>query len=115
MLHLTDRAGVAGRITEILRNQQLSIEDAAGRLRFDPLELEAALEGEITLSMLIAVVRTFGIDPMWLLSGEYQQWSHRAAMEDPFTAVYDVLRRLDRPRDRFSNDRPDETRFSSAA
>ena len=114
MLHLTDRAGVAGRITEILRNQQLSIEEAAARLRFDPFEVRAALDGDITLSMIIAVVRSFGIDPMWLLTGEYQQWSHNASLEDPFTAVYDVLRRLDQARDRWDGD-ANESRFGSAA
>ena len=98
MLFLTDRAGVAGRIREILRNQKLSIEQAADRLRFDPADVRAALEGDLTLSIIIGVVRYFGVDPTWVLTGEYEQWSHRAALEDPFTAVYEVLRRLDRPR-----------------
>lgn len=98
MLYLPDRAGVGSRINEILKNGQISIADAAERLRFETADVEDALRGHPTLSMLIGVVRHFGIDPTWLLTGVYNAASHRAALEDPFDAVYAVLRRLDSPR-----------------
>lgn len=99
MLYLTDRAGVGSRIEEILVNQGLSADDAAARLRTDQDSICAAVRGAPTLSLLIAIVRGFGVDPTWLLTGEYNQHSHRASLEDPFEATYQALKRLESPRE----------------
>ena len=98
MLYLPDRAGVGSRIDEILNGARLSIDEAAAKLRFDAEDIQAGLRGYATLSLIISLVRHFGIDPMWLLTGSYNQALHEASLEDPFEAVYEALRRLDAPR-----------------
>ena len=103
MLFIPDRDGFATRFRQTLENQRLTAEAAGERLRLTPDLLDDALRGDPTLSVLIAIVREFAIDPTWLLMGEYNGGTHRAALEDPVRVVHETLKRLEsrsRPRER---------------
>lgn len=38
------------------------------------------------MELLLAVIRVYGVDPTWLLTGEYNQSTHREALEDEASA-----------------------------
>lgn len=48
-----------------------------------------------TIEVLAAVIREYGVDPTWLLTGIYDGGSHRVAMEgteEPETTVRNYIR-----------------------
>lgn len=81
-----DAAAVAGRVRQLLTNDVGDNSDAfAGRLRVsaDALRLTTDVDHpQPTLDVLIAVVREFGVDPMWLLTGVYDAATHRAVLDE---------------------------------
>lgn len=52
-----------------------------------------------SVDVLLAVVRCYGVDPTWLLTGEYDSATHREALEHPASAAR-LLARTSLPRDR---------------
>jgi hypothetical protein len=57
--------------------QRLGVSELALRLSIDELSPYP------TLDVLAAIVREFGVDPCWLIHGEYDSATHRAAVENP--------------------------------
>jgi hypothetical protein len=79
-------AEVAARLRAILANpgqraieataRRLGISETALRISIDEVDPHPAME------VLVAVIRHHGIDPTWLLSGEYDRVTHRAVIDD---------------------------------
>jgi hypothetical protein len=62
----------------------LGVEERALRMSIDELAPQPTVE------VLAAVIRTYGIDPSWLLTGQYDAATHRTVMEgesDPAISV----------------------------
>jgi hypothetical protein len=95
VLFLRDRAGFCNRLRQIFESHQLSAENMGEWLGLDAVSIECALAGEPTLSVIVAVVREFAVDPTWLLTGEYNAGTHRSAIDDPARAVSEVVRRTE--------------------
>ena len=47
-----------------------------------------------TVEVLAAVIREFGIDPTWLLTGEYDSATHRSAMNENAKITAELRARL---------------------
>ena len=80
-----DRAGIAERIRGLIGGQDRGdYAETASRLGVDELSLRLSvdeLSPHPTMEVIMAVIREYGVDPGWLLTGDYQTSSHRAAME----------------------------------
>jgi hypothetical protein len=76
----------------------------ARRLRVDELELRMTIDTDSprpTMDVLLAVIREYGVDPTWILTGEYDSGTHRRTVESDrselIEVVKDVARRHDTP------------------
>lgn len=61
------------------------IEQAARRLGVSEVALRMSidtLDPHPTLEVIVAIVKQHGVDPAWLVSGEYDASTHRAAVDD---------------------------------
>lgn len=70
---------------------------AARRLGVSEVSLATAiaLDGAgPNLAVLAAIVRSYGVDPAWLLTGQYDLATHRNAMDDDSLRVDEILRHL---------------------
>ena len=82
-----DRHGIALRIRELIRAQdRADLTNVAVRLGVAELTLRLSIDDlspHPTIEVLAAIVRVYGVDPTWLLYGEYSSASHiQAAMVD---------------------------------
>ena len=85
------RNGIAHRIACLLAETPLA--RAAARLRVQEADLGAILGARPSapmLEVLAAVVREYGVDPSWVVTGVYDGHTHRRALLDD-TAVIDLL------------------------
>ena len=79
----SDNAAVAARIRGLLSGQgdlarlavKLHVEEIALRISTDEVSPYP------TMNVIRAVVAEYGVDPSWLLTGDYSAHSHRAALE----------------------------------
>jgi hypothetical protein len=89
-----NRFDVAARIRGLLAGQDGGIvSGTARRLGVDEISLRMSvdeLDPRPTLDVLLATVREYGVDPTWLISGEYDIAMHRRALEDD-AAIAHVL------------------------
>jgi len=87
--------GIAARVRGLIGGQdggdlrvtaeRLSVDESALRMTIDPSNPTAAT------SVLAAVVSVYGVDPHWLLCGEYDSRTHRSAIDqDRRTTPVDV-------------------------
>lgn len=78
--------GVAERLQELLVGQSTrNLEDTAARLGVEELSLRKSIDElspNPTVEVLAAVIRVYGVDPTWLLTGIYDAGTHRASMEN---------------------------------
>jgi hypothetical protein len=92
-----DRFGIAARLRALLfaRDphatpgtiaQSLGVRESALRLTLDDRSPRPTLE------VLIAVIRHHGVDPTWILTGIYDQATHREALEDETSAKRMLVR-----------------------
>lgn len=104
MLNPSDPKAIASRILGLIGGQDHGvIEATARRLQVSEVSLRIsidAIEPHPTLQVIMAVVREYGVDPTWLLTGEYDASSHRLAVDDEasFTRA-DLARLIERSRD----------------
>jgi hypothetical protein len=89
-----NRHDVATRLRGLLAGQDGGVvSGTARRLGVDEVSLRLSLD-EIdprpTLDVLLAIVREYGVDPTWLVSGEYDPAMHRKALDDD-AAIAHVL------------------------
>ena len=74
------KAAIAERIRGLIGGQDVSVSDAAQRLKVDELSMRISIDALApypTVDVIAAVVREYGVDPTWLLTGEYDAASHR--------------------------------------
>jgi hypothetical protein len=80
-----DRAGIAGRLRALISGHcGMDLAHAAERLHVEELSLRMSVDDlspHPTIEVVFAVIREYGVDPTWLLTGTYDSSSHRAAME----------------------------------
>ena len=67
---------------------------AARRLAVGEIALRTALDEVapvLTPEVVAAVVREYGVDPTWLLTGDYDSQTHRMALEADATRDVDAI------------------------
>lgn len=80
-----DRNGIAGRLRGLIGGQErgdlgavaakLGVDEVSLRMSIDPLAPYP------TLDVLSAIVLVYGVDPTWLITGNYNSATHRSAAE----------------------------------
>jgi len=78
-----DRLAIATRLCALFGAN--GIDATAARLRVSRAELRRSLDNKApnpTIDVLAAVVREYGVDPSWLIHGEYNSATHYAALEN---------------------------------
>jgi len=91
-----ENASVAARIRGLLAGQG-DLGDLAARLRVHETALRMSVDEMSpypTMDVIIAVVRTFGVDPHWLFTGEYDATTHRASLDANPQEISRVVRRV---------------------
>ena len=92
-----DRFEVAARIRALFDERPVS--DLASRLRVDVDAISDAVDASMpvhSVDVLAAISFAFGVDPTWLLTGEYDSRTHQAAATSPEDAervIRSILRR----------------------
>ena len=78
---------IAGRIRAITKRPGHTLDALASILRVSPDSLrrlirenESAIDINFLIDVVAALVREFGVDPKWLLTGEYDSSTHRHAL-----------------------------------
>ena len=93
----TDRFAIAARLRALLfaRDPQASPGAIAESLGVRESTLRASID-EVSprpwIEVLLAVIRRHGVDPTWILTGVYDQSTHREALEDVANAKRLLLR-----------------------
>ena len=80
----TNGGDIADRIRGLIGGQGQSLAQVALKLGVDELALRISLDDVSpypTVEVIAALVRAYGVDPAWLLTGEYDPEIHRAALE----------------------------------
>lgn len=80
-----DRTAISARLRSLLTANHENVDAVAERLGVDELSLRLSLDElspHPTVEVLDAVIREFGVDPTWLLTGKYDSGSHRLAIEE---------------------------------
>ena len=80
----TKGAEIAARIRGLIAGQAESLEEMARELDVDEIALRISLDELApypTVEVIAAVVAKYGVDPCWLLTGEYNPEIHRATLE----------------------------------
>jgi hypothetical protein len=81
-----DRIAIAARIRGLLSGQDGGDPAvAAARLGVDEIGLRMSIDDlapNPTIDVIGAVVRAYGVDPVWLLTGEYDPALHRNMLEE---------------------------------
>ena len=78
------KAAIAARIRGLLGGQDSSLSDAARRLKVDEVSLRMSIDDLApypTVDVISAVVRVYGVDPSWLLTGDYDAATHRTVAD----------------------------------
>jgi hypothetical protein len=95
---LLDWAGVLDRIKGLVSmSDQAQQQSAATLLGVDERHLRAAVKQESrlsTLKVVAAVVRVYGLDPTWILTGNYDAATHRIALQGDSATIDQLLSRL---------------------
>lgn len=90
-----DRIGIAARLRGLIGGQEHGdLGATAARLGVDEVSLRMSIDHLApypTLDVLSAVVSTYGVDPTWLVTGDYNPATHRSAEAQPERAM-DSLR-----------------------
>ena len=74
------KTAIAARIRGLLGGQDSTLSDAAKRLRVDEISLRMSVDTLApypTVDVIAAIVREYGVDPTWLLTGDYDAATHR--------------------------------------
>jgi hypothetical protein len=92
----SDWADVAGRLRGLIRIQNKSeLAAVAKRLGVDERSLRVSVEGgRPTLNVMAALIRAYGLDPTWVLTGDYDPATHRSALESNTQEIEVAMRRM---------------------
>src|SRR5690349_14159968 len=98
MSDLLDPHAMAARLRGLFGSQDRhTIGAAARRLRVTERALRVATDEHSphpSIEVLAAVIREYGVDPSWLLTGEYDPATHRAALDDDANLTKDEFVRM---------------------
>lgn len=86
------KAAIAARIRGLIAGQDASLSDAARRLKVDEVSLRMSVDELApypTVDVIAGLVREYGVDPTWVITGEYDSRVHRM-MEDKHTGELPV-------------------------
>jgi hypothetical protein len=93
-----DPAAIAARIRGLIGGQDRGvIEKTASRLGVNVLSLRMSIdeaEPTPTFEVLHAMVRVYGVDPSWLITGQYDAAAHRIAVEAESDRTHDAVAKL---------------------
>lgn len=110
-----DRKGIAERLRGLLSGQfNGDLEQTAAHLGIEELSLRMSIDElspHPTVEVLAAVIRVYGIDPSWLLTGTYDAATHRSAMEGEHDQADALRRMISRPTVRISQPVPVKFRY----
>ena len=91
MSHPPDWKGIASRIHGLISmSDRGEISTAASRLGVSEQELRDTLKhgsSSSVLKVVRAVVRLYGLDPTWVLTGQYDPSTHRSALSRDETEI----------------------------
>lgn len=95
------KAAIAARIRGLIGGQDSTLSDAARRLKVDEVSLRMSVDTLApypTVDVIAAIVREYGVDPTWLLTGAYDSATHRT-IADKHTgelpvAIHSLIDRL---------------------
>ena len=108
-----DRAGIAERLRGLLGGQHNGdVAETAARLGIEELSLRMSIDEHSphpTVEVLAAVVREFGVDPTWLLTGAYNVSTHRHSMDGLHSITAELRARVEQQPSRISE--PTSRRF----
>lgn len=95
---VVDWEGIAGRIKGLINiADPEQIESAAARLGVDQQTLELAAHDRsptATLGVINALIRVYGLDPTWVMTGRYDAATHRAALEGDAKKIDELLSQI---------------------
>ena len=93
-----DRIGIAARLRGLIGGQlsgdigavarKLAVDEVSLRMSIDPLAPYP------TLDVLSAVVVVYGVDPTWLITGDYDSGTHRSVAESEPERAHSHMRDL---------------------
>src|SRR5438067_10087955 len=93
-----DWRAIAERVRGLVRVQHSAdISLVARRLGVSELSLRASFENAQhppSLDLLTAIVKTYGLDPSWVLTGAYDASTHRVALENNTDEIRITLHKL---------------------
>ena len=93
-----DWHGIADRIRGLIRLDATSdVAAIAARLAVPELSLRATVDGRAPLptpAVISALVRVYGLDPSWVLTGVYDSGTHRLALQSDRVELDALVRRL---------------------
>ena len=96
MSRLLDTRAIAARIRALIAAEAHSgLDDVARRLGIPEPSLRISVDEVLphpTLDVLAAIVREYAVDPGWLVHGEYDGATHRAALDEDNVTPATVLR-----------------------
>lgn len=100
-----DRSAIAARLRGLIGGQEGGeLGAVAAKLGVDEVSLRMSIDALApypTLDVLSAVIVTYGVDPTWLITGDYNSGTHRSVADtDPARmpeAMREVLRAIDSP------------------
>lgn len=86
-----DRSRVSVRLRALLYAaiRKSGVRAVAADLQVGPESLQTSIDLHAphpSIEVLMAVIRRHGVDPTWLLTGDYDLATHREALEDPSSA-----------------------------
>ena len=110
-----DRVGIAKRLRELLlaSDKSRDLEALAAALGLEELSLRMSIDDDSphpTVEVLAAVIREFGVDPSWLLTGEYDSRTHRSSMDGTLAITAELRARLNQ-QPRVLSEPPPEKNF----
>lgn len=92
-----DRIAIAARIRGLIAGQDAGDPAAAAlRLNVDEIGLRMSIDElapNPTVDVIAALVANYGVDPSWLLTGDYDSATHRGILEER-ESVEQVVSRL---------------------
>ena len=93
-----DWHAIAERIRGLIRIEPTSdVHAIAARLGVEEQSLRASVDGRAPLptpAVISALVRVYGLDPSWVLTGEYDPGTHRVALESDRVDLNAFVRRM---------------------
>jgi hypothetical protein len=97
-LSATDRFSIAARVRGLVAGQDAGdLAETAYRLGVEELALRMTIDETSphpVIDVLTAVIAHYGVDPTWLLTGDYDAGTHRAAAEADHNATATALQRI---------------------